>query len=245
MKYVFALLALLCLPVAAQAQSDVDWHQLRSGEAVTIRPDRAYILLRTYLPEGDMRSMPVFLRMRSAPGAQDPYVTAGVAAGGRNWFVASKTYEKSQTERISLVETIPGTFLILGAGFSVDGALMTCFCFGTVKFAAAPGTITDLGYVLGDWMDRPSEIPELRAVTGIKVNPDMRPIASTVRPYAEGMWVPQALAGLSRVAADYRAVPKLGTGFAYFINRLAPVPGVLAYDGDRVVDVRAEGAPKP
>jgi hypothetical protein len=240
MKYGFAILALLLTSVAAQAQRDADRHEYKPGEAVTLRPDRAYILLRTYLPGGDMRSMPVFLRVPAA----DALAAPAQAPDGQNWFVAAKTYEKSQTERVSLVETVPGTYLILGAGFSVDGALMTCFCFGTVKFVAAPGVITDLGYVLGDWMDRSSAIPELRAVTGSKVNPDMRPIAATVRPYAEGMWLPPAIAGLARVAADYRAVPKFRNSFAYFVNRLAPVPGVLAYDGDRAIDMKASGPAK-
>lgn len=51
--------------------------------------------------------------------------------------------------------------------------------------------------------------------------------------------MPDALRGATVRRADYHAVGKFFDPRAVTINRLVPVPGILAYDGGRVIDVRS------
>ncbi|HLL31602.1 MAG TPA: hypothetical protein VK403_11445, partial [Allosphingosinicella sp.] len=49
---------------------------------------------------------------------------------------------------------------------------------------------------------------------------------------------PARLSGLPVVAADLRAAGKMPNYFGIEIDRLPAVPGVLAYERDKVVDVK-------
>jgi hypothetical protein len=42
--------------------------------------------------------------------------------------------------------------------------------------------------------------------------------------------------------AEFRAMPTLPNWYGTEINRLQPIPGVLAYDRDKVIDLKASGA---
>jgi hypothetical protein len=64
------------------------------------------------------------------------------------------------------------------------------------------------------------------------------PIGATVRPARADSTMPDALRGKDVRPADYRAVGRFVDGRALTVNRLAPVPGILAYEGRRVIDVK-------
>lgn len=286
MKYGCALLLLLtAAPLHAQERQVFE--DIRPGATITLKPDKAYILFRSYIPAGMTPMEPVFLR---EPGASEiaGYETARRAAfeaekpkadrkraeiieanavaargGGKpkpvppeltiDTFVFAyrgatnvvaarydHAYAPGKVERLNLVEATPGTYVLLGVNNENAYELRSCLCFGTVSFTAAPGMITDMGYVLADRMEQVSTIPELRPVTGRKVGPVLLRTEVAIRPYAEGMPLPAALAGLPRAAADYRAVGKFHNKFAAFATRLVAMPGVLAYDTDRAIDLKAE-----
>ncbi|HEX8063607.1 MAG TPA: hypothetical protein VF535_10360, partial [Allosphingosinicella sp.] len=103
------------------------------------------------------------------------------------------------------------------------------------------GMVTDLGYLLASLEDRSTAIPELAGRTDPATKYRTAPAlaAAAVRPAAPGMPVPPQLAGATIVPADYRAVGKFPNHFRTLISRLAPIPGVLGYERDRVIDVKA------
>lgn len=145
--------------------------------------------------------------------------------------------EKSDDGRVMLLEATPGEYVLYGWG--IADLLNTCLCLGTVSFSAPAGKITDLGTLLVAPASEPSTIPELKPVTGMgpSMNGHVVLWASAVRPAAESTPVPAALAGKPIVRADYRATGKFVSPFAMGIHRLAPIPGVLGYDGGTVLDL--------
>lgn len=160
------------------------------------------------------------------------------------------SYDKAEHERVLLVSIPPGTYVLAGQGAFVTS--VSCLCMGTVKLTARAGVITDLGYVLADRADRmkhASDLPEIAAITKghDKYNTDLLFLAMAVRPYADGMPIPVPLQALPREAARYEAFGKMPNYFSPIVTRLAPVPGVLGYEEDRVIDLRtgkdADSAP--
>jgi hypothetical protein len=154
-----------------------------------------------------------------------------------------KPYVKSGDDRIYLAELRPGDYILYGASYGnsavIKPALHTCMCLGTVGFATRAGVVTDLGHFFADMAHRNSKIPELSGETGLGASAVaiFAPIAATLRPARPGSVLPP-LGGASVVAADYRAVGSFVDGRAGSINRLGPIPGILAYDGGRVLDVK-------
>ena len=151
---------------------------------------------------------------------------------------------KDETESVYLIEVRPSTYVIAGAAHKIFINTLTCMCMGTVRFEAKPGVVTDLGTIIIDDVAKVSTFPELVSLTGrgARINGMIALMVLAVRPYAEGMTVPAPLQALARVPADFRAVGKFPNTFAASVNRMAPMPGVLAYDEDRVIDVKAQTA---
>lgn len=129
-----------------------------------------------------------------------------------------------------LMAVEPGAYVIYGNMMLGNNgfALGVCLCMGSVRFEARPGQITDLGEIN---FRRPDER------TG------RRPWSPDVVPYVSTMTLPPRLAGLPRVAAEFHAADKLPNWFGVEIDRHPAMPGVLAYDRDRVIDVRTRATP--
>ena len=289
MRLLFAL-ALLLTPVVVKASAPDELVEIRQGEPVTIRSDRAYLLLRIIRPEDVPAIEPVLMRVpstaemdryhaakRAAFLAAEPEMirqrerqirrrqeaSAAVRAlmdevppvpsletfnfpyfevlnvqtvNGRQPFV------RGRPESTYVVEATPGDYVLYGASFSGgDGALGACMCLGTVGFSARAGTVTDLGYFFGDRVHTESVIPELRPESGFGPSSygSFVLLGATVRPVRPDSSVPEALRGISIVPAQYRAIGKFFDPRAVYINRMVPVPGVLDYDGARVIDVQS------
>ena len=150
---------------------------------------------------------------------------------------------RARPDSLFLAEVIPGDYVLYGATFGAGAlvdALHACWCLGTVGFTVEPGVVTDLGTFLGDMVHRESPIPELRAESGFgpSSNAYMAPLGGTVRPSGGGA-APEALRGATVRPARYRAIGKFLDPRAMTVNRLAPIPGILAYDEGRVVDVQS------
>lgn len=234
MKNLFLVLALL-LPSIATAGPNPDFVEIKGGAPVNIRSDRAYILFRSVKARGALVADPVFLREPSAPGVFDGSPNLARTHGGNR-------YVQGADEDTYLVEVKPGRYVIAGLSDKALSDTETCMCMGTVRFEARAGVITDLGHLLTDRVDQLSTIPELRAVTGRggRINGLLFLLVASIRPDGQTASVPAPLQGLPRVPADFRAVGKFPNQFAQTVNRMAPIPGVLAYDEDRVIDLKAE-----
>lgn len=243
MRSIWAAAALLAaiLPLPASAQPG---QEVRSGEAVSLSPARAYILYRILYPDpkDDYRYEVVLVRqptaseLRAAAAGQESAVTPNVMV-----VKMGRQFEDWGQERAYLLSVPPGVYIVAGESlYGLKAAVGTCLCMGTVSFEAKAGTITDAGYILAAMDGKPTQIPELAGHTNPGADYDSRwSYVMAVRPYREGMRVPAALAALPRVPADYRAVGKFANPFGMTINRMVPIPGVLDYDEDRVIDVKA------
>lgn len=240
MKILYGLMALVAstlLPWLPGAQAATTYQAGRPNPA----SGNTYILLRTMHLGGRRDKYDVVLIR--ALSTQDESLARSSASSGRQLVqnvIATdrgKAYEKLVGERVYLVPVQPGTYVIAGArAFNTPGA-GTCMCMGTVQFEAKEGVVTDLGYILAAREGVPTYIPELVDHVLPKVDYDGIPdlYAMTVRPFREGMYVPASLAGRARVPAQYRAAGSFANPFGMMINRMAPIPGLLSYEGDRVV----------
>lgn len=150
-----------------------------------------------------------------------------------------RALEKPDDGRVMLVEALPGTYVLYGWGHAES--LLTCLCLGTVSFPAEAGKITDLGTLLMAPASEESSIPELKSMTGwgLSVNGHAALLTSAVRPATPSTPVPSVLNGKPVVPADYRATGKFVSTFAFNINRLAPIAGVLGYDRETVLDLKS------
>jgi hypothetical protein len=164
------------------------------------------------------------------------YVFTYDAVSNLQTLNVGKAIEKSKTERTMVVEIVPGDYVLYGLG--AGGFLGTCLCLGTVGFDAKPGEIVDLGTILIAAADPKSDIPELVSETGFgpSMNGHLFAFTAAVRP-ASVVKVPPLLAGQAIVPARFRAVGTFVAPGVFNINRLAPVTGVLQYDGGKVIDV--------
>ncbi len=149
-----------------------------------------------------------------------------------------KALEKGKDDRLMLIEAVPGSYVVYGAGN--QNAMMTCMCLGTVGFDAKAGEITDLGSIHSDIAWQTSDDPVLASETGLgaSVNGHWGLPAMGIVPAATPK-APAALAGKPVVVATYRAVGKFVGPPVFNINRLVPVPGVLAYDRGTVIDAKS------
>lgn len=139
-------------------------------------------------------------------------------------------------------EVKPGTWiyygpLLLGANGAATGE---CFCLGTVRFEVKPGVITDLGNALSNAPQWDSEMDvarlELREANRKRIAAGKNPLPEPKGPVTYGL--PASLASWPSVRAELHASPKMNNYLGTTVTRMAPIPGVLSYHRDVVVDER-------
>ncbi len=142
-------------------------------------------------------------------------------------------FDKSEGEdkRFSyVIEVEPGEYTYFGPLLSLaDGQVFgQCFCMGSVKFEAKAGQITSLGDFLSlDWADR----------TALEQSTFERELLPD-RPAVPTDWsVPETLNALPAAQAELRASGKRNNFYRALVGRIPPVPGVLAYDRDKPIDL--------
>lgn len=135
-----------------------------------------------------------------------------------------------------LDEVTPGTYRIYGQvdpllGFGV------CYCMGSVTFEAKAGEVTDLGSVEPDAAN--SEPPE----KGDSSSPRFAANAFAWTPSDSSSPVDTRLASVTRVPADFRAAGKSPNYMGIAISRIPAIAGVIGYQRDRIVDLKAAAVP--
>jgi hypothetical protein len=123
----------------------------------------------------------------------------------------------------------PGTYRLHGQNDPLLGGGL-CYCMGSVQFDAAAGTITDLGTLGAD----PAGMPP--PVKNDSSAPRTFAFALTLVPADAETPVDPRLTSLPRTLAGLRAAGKMANYWGIAISRLPAIPGVLAYERDRVVD---------
>ncbi|HKY18347.1 MAG TPA: hypothetical protein VJL82_05385 [Rhizomicrobium sp.] len=246
MKFRLFLTAFFLMPVAVFAQAEENFEK---GAVPQISPDKAYFLIRTREPE-DLPAGPLLVRALSPDeliGAMERHKKDPRYKEPPNTVLmdGSIPFAKTGDEKTLLVAAKPGIYILaaeahVGSNFKDRGIMAVCLCLGTVRFEAKPGVITDMGTLLVARDDKPSPIPELAsAVRGKFVDISAVTVVVALKPETDSMPVPESLANLPRVTADYRAQRAFPNYFGVPINRLIAIPGVLDYDDDgHVVDLK-------
>ncbi|HEX4694170.1 MAG TPA: hypothetical protein VH326_06485 [Sphingomonas sp.] len=163
-----------------------------------------------------------------------------VDSGGPNvQDVGDNPYKTVGDTDFYLVEVPPGEYVFYGMGAIHN--VITCNCLGTVGFTTTPGHVTDIGTVVMDVVSRKSDVPELAGETGLgaSANGSRFMTVATIRPAgAQTPGMPE-LDSTIVAPADFEAIGPYPNALAVYINRLAPIVGILAYDKDgHVLDVK-------
>jgi hypothetical protein len=132
-------------------------------------------------------------------------------------------------------EVTPGTYRIFGQVDPLLG-MGVCYCMGSVTFQAEAGKIVDLGSITFD----PQNYK--RAEKGDSSSPIAAAYAFTLTPAMPDTPVDPRVASFPRMAADFRAAGKVANYMGIAVSRLPTIPGVLDYDRDRIVDLKASTA---
>lgn len=119
----------------------------------------------------------------------------------------------------------------IGNGVSVG----TCMCMGSVRFEAKADQIVDLGKITEVFTG-----PE--KARAVLTDRTARPSHIEILPGATSSALAANLPKLPIVPAVYHAAYKMPNYYGVIIDRLLPVPGVLGYNRDEVMDISA--APK-
>jgi hypothetical protein len=261
MRFLALIFAAILFPLSTLA----DTHQFADGESVVVRPDMAYVLVRSFdLPGGGLHGtsmfMPVLVRVLNAEELKSANDLAQKDPDHWNTQIESNVlvpfadhpYLRKDKEAFMVVALKPGVYVLGGVSVGnwvtvSSGVMVTSLCMGTVKFEAKAGVITDLGAILTADDDKPTTIPELANVVSGK-DRGFGPVPPVVglRPATASMEMPDALKAFSIVPADYRAVGAYPNFIGARLSRLAPVAGVLEYDMDgQVIDLRAGSKATP
>jgi hypothetical protein len=155
------------------------------------------------------------------------------------------TYAFAETEgdplQFSYLTVLPpGRYIWYGPVFidPSQGAVGACYCMGSVEFDVPAGRITDLGNFL---MAAPqaegnvtAPLPPIRHMSGLNGFRIEIPEHSSEVRYG----LPASLASWPSQQAEFHASGKTNNIYGVRITRLAPIPGVLGYRRDVVVDER-------
>ncbi|THD35402.1 MAG: hypothetical protein E7773_13270 [Sphingomonas sp.] len=231
-RAIAGLMALTVIAAPALAVKDTAGTTALVAAPVALKSDMAYLLLRTSTAKSGMMSIRhVLLRIPSAQEIED--YKQGRKVASNSFVVDQDKFLEDGTMRTLLIEVPPGEYLFYGITIG-GGGLVTCNCLGTVKFAARAGVITDLGSAYADKVHKPSPIPHLEDNLGPQMFQYGLILGEAVVPADAATPVPAALKSLPVERAAYRAVGQFTGGSS--VNRLPPIPGVLAYVRGKPVD---------
>jgi hypothetical protein len=253
-----ALLFAVTLLFAAASGADKPFTK---GQAVTLKPDSGYVLVRTTGQAGGMlrgtfQFSPLLIRVLT-PEELDA-AKAVADANPDDWKekvapnvvepLADRPYAEAGDEMTLLMPLKPGIYVLGGMAatnwaMKSEGVITSSLCMGTVKFEVKPGVIVDLGTIVSARDDLQTDIPELKSiVVGKMMGFSTLVYDVALRPGVGA--VPEKLKDLPIVPADYSAVPPYPNYFGGPVNRIAPVPGVIDYDANgNVIDLRAPPPP--
>jgi hypothetical protein len=252
------LACLVCCATPLAAKETPEIRQILAGEPVQLAATRAYVLVRLdtdfFKFSAHILRIPSTEEMEAYEAAKraafdkagekaGPYESFVFDYGGRpNFLSLNPKKPAAMAGKIALVlaEIPPGDYVLYGEG--LNNYLYQCFCFGTVGFTARAGTVTDLGTMFFAKAWAPSPIPELAGEVdlGRTAVMDYGLFATALRPRRPDDALPAGLDPASVSPATFHAVGPFVDTNTLLMNRLAAIPGVLAYDSGRVIDV-AEG----
>lgn len=138
----------------------------------------------------------------------------------------------------------PGTYVYYGPiMFDPNaGYLGTCYCMGSVKFEVKPGVITDAGnFLLAGSFQTPLNPP----TPGVSFTPQGTYLTVGKQKIEVGKFewgLPASLKSFPSAQADFHAAGKMNNYYGIAIARMPAIPGVLGYQRDKVIDLKAAPA---
>lgn len=153
-------------------------------------------------------------------------------------------YVYSKAPAITYLNSVkPGTWIWYGPiMMAANGASVgSCNCMGTVKFEVKPGVVTDLGNSLTELPQWNSQkdvaqltLDEMNAKRAASGRAPLKSLITGQLRYG----APPSLAAWPVVKAELQASGKLNNYYGLTISRVAPIPGILAYRRDVIIDSR-------
>lgn len=143
-------------------------------------------------------------------------------------FGQMSIYNKSAAPRSFsyLTKMKPGRYVYHGPmSTGPQGTVGACYCMGSVAFDVKPGVITNSGNFFA--VAASTEQSVTAAVDLAAVHYDL----------------PASLQGLPHVQAEFQASGKFDNFFHGTVGRMPAIAGVLAYDRDKVIDVKTGQVP--
>lgn len=158
-------------------------------------------------------------------------------------------FSKAEARFSYLTGLKPGTYIYYGPIVYAPGTPVggMCFCMGTVKFEVKAGVITDLGNSL---LVAPRAVPPYDVNTQLAMRMIEERAAKGKEPALPmpelAFGLPETIKAWPSVQAELHASGKLNNYFAITISRMPPIPGVLDYRRDTVIDARTgQDVPNP
>jgi hypothetical protein len=158
-------------------------------------------------------------------------------------------FNKGEDRFSYLTAVKPGTYIYYGPLYYAPGLAPAgmCYCMGTVRFEVKAGIVTDLGNFLAA-APKPAPPYDVNAQFWMKENEERaakgKPPIFAPQELAFGL--PDSLKTWPSAQAEFHASGKLNNYFGITITRMPPVPGVLDYRRDTIVDARTgKDVPSP
>lgn len=148
-------------------------------------------------------------------------------------------FSKANDTSTYLTQVRPGRYAFYGSIIIANGVAGTCMCMGTFEFEVKPGQIVNAGAVVLNWLEeRQRAKAEKREVPHTDM--DLPETLNTLgwKPAVAGAPVDPRLAAYTIIPAELHASRRFPNYFGVQVDRITPIPGVIAYDRDKIVDER-------
>jgi hypothetical protein len=161
-------------------------------------------------------------------------------------FVFSKTKGDDEKDFTYLHAVKPGRYVYYGPIFLSPNAGYAgfCYCMGTVSFEVKAGQVADTGNF---FLVAPSADPDFKSSEPISASESglYRPqeLTKLYGPLTYGL--PESLKTWPNMVPDWKAHGHLDNFYGVTVVRMPPIPGVLAYNRDKVVDLKAPASGAP
>jgi hypothetical protein len=153
-------------------------------------------------------------------------------------YVFSK--DKVNSNYAYMIPVSPGTYTYHGPlMFDPNaGYIGTCYCMGSIQFEVKAGVVTDIGNFLVAAPFANKDMGDKKPVAK-KDNLFVRTLNAADVSTEVKFGLPETLSKYPSVVADFRAAAKADNFFSAMVSRMPPIPGILGYQRDKVVDFKA------
>lgn len=152
-------------------------------------------------------------------------------------------YNKGEDRFAYLQKVKPGTYIYYGPVSAAPNmpAFGSCNCMGSVRFEVKPGTITDLGNSLAaaPVAEPPYDVYTAEALSRAQEKAAKDGASASFGQVAVAYGLPDTLQAWPSMQGELSASGKMNNYYGLIVTRMQPIPGVLGYRRDAVIDLRS------